>query len=98
MDIVYSENNVPIRMTDERWRHITTAHPEMAEHYQSILETVKQPDDIYEGDRNERIALRKIDKTHHIVVVYKEINEDDGFIITAFMTSKPETFQRRDPQ
>jgi hypothetical protein len=31
MDTVLSVNDVPIRLTDERWDHIRTRHPEMSD-------------------------------------------------------------------
>ena len=30
MDSVKSKNNITIRLTDERWKHITEEHSEMA--------------------------------------------------------------------
>jgi hypothetical protein len=40
---VISKNNVPIRLTEERWQHITIGHPEIADYYFEIQETVKNP-------------------------------------------------------
>ena len=34
------------------------------------------------------VALRKVEEGKFLVVVYKEISEKDGFIITAYFTSK----------
>jgi len=51
-----------------------------------------------EGLRGELIALKHYAETNisekHSVVVYRE-QEREGFIITAFFTSKPETIKRR---
>ena len=41
MNLVISKNDVPIRLSDERWMHITIGHPEMSDLYFQILETVK---------------------------------------------------------
>jgi hypothetical protein len=38
-----SKNGIPIRLTDERWQHITTGHPEIADYYFEILETIETP-------------------------------------------------------
>ncbi len=38
MNVVISKNRVPIRLTDERWVHITEEHSEMAGYYFEILE------------------------------------------------------------
>ena len=55
-----SKNNVTIRLTSERWHHITTSHLEIdPEDYKSIW----------------------------IVVPYKELNREDGFVLTAYITT-----------
>jgi hypothetical protein len=91
MEISISRNNIPIRLTDERWLHISTGHPEVAPFYDLILETIEVPDTIYLGNNGDLIATKKIqynDQPLFIVVVYKEISLTDGFIITAFLTSR----------
>ena len=40
---------MPIRLTHERWAHITEEHNEMAVVRLEVLETVAQPDRILEG-------------------------------------------------
>ncbi|NOX86350.1 MAG: hypothetical protein GXO86_10375 [Chlorobi bacterium] len=77
-------------MTDERWYHITTGHPEMAAYYDDILETVEEPEIVYLGSNDEHIAIKRLNDeiSKYIVVVYKELNENDGFIITSFITNK----------
>jgi len=39
MDVVKSKNNVPVRLPEERWFHITEEHSEMAGY---ILKFLKQ--------------------------------------------------------
>lgn len=67
----------------------------MAGYYFEVLETVGDPDVIFEGKTGECLAVRKMEKSKYIVVVYKEINENDGFIITAFLTKKVKKLERR---
>ena len=31
-----------IELTDERWTHITTGHPELEDYYEEVLETIKK--------------------------------------------------------
>jgi hypothetical protein len=50
MDIAISKNNVPIRMSAERWQHISTGHPEVADYYYEIFETIENPRVIYQGE------------------------------------------------
>ena len=44
-----SRNGIPIRLPDERWIHLTEGHSEMAGYYSDVLETMEDPDAIYEG-------------------------------------------------
>ena len=95
MDIAISRNGVPIRLTAERWHHIIESHSEMAGYYFEVLETIENPDAIYEGRMGECIAIRKLKNDKYVVVIYKEINKKDGFIITAFITKKRKQFEKR---
>jgi hypothetical protein len=93
--IAISKNGVPIRLTEERWFHITEEHSEMAGYYFEILEAIENPDAIYEGRSGEYIALKEAEKGKYIVVVYRELSKKDGFIITAFMTRRLKQFEKR---
>lgn len=77
-------------MTDERWLHITTGHPEVAAYYYELLEAIESPEVIFEGGFGERIAVMAI-REHppkYIVVVYREIDQTDGFVITAYLSDR----------
>lgn len=97
MDIAISINNVPIRLTNERWLHISIGHPEIAGYYYEILETVENPQIIYEDSENGLIAVsfryELINK--FIVVIYKEVSSVDGFIITAYLSNKEQKFEKK---
>lgn len=95
MDIVRSKHGVPIRLTDERWIHITEEHSEMAGYYFEVLETIEEPEAIYEGKAQELLACREIEPGKHMVVVYRELTEDDGFVATAFLTKRIKQLERR---
>ena len=90
---VISKNGKKIRLTAERWAHIVESHDYMAGNQDMVFETLESPDSIVSGVKDEFIAVRHYNKTSisekHVVVIYKE-EENDGFVITAFMTSKPE--------
>ncbi len=49
MDIAYSVNNIPIRLTAERWYHIVENHDDVAGHYDDVLLTIESPDFIIRG-------------------------------------------------
>ena len=95
MDVARSKNDVLIRLTEERWVHITEEHSEMAGYYFEVLETVEEPEAIYEGKAGECIAISEIEKGKHIVVIYRELSKEGGFVITAFLTRRREQFERR---
>jgi hypothetical protein len=95
MDVVRSKNGVPIRLTEERWIHITEEHSEMAGYYFEVLQTVDGPEAIYEGKMGECIAAREIEKGKYIVAVYSELSKEDGFVITAFLTRQRKQLERR---
>jgi hypothetical protein len=89
-NIAISINKTPIRLSDERWKHISIGHPEMAEYFDQILECVENPEFVYTGFEDEFLAVKSLNNEGNklIVVVYKEIENKDGFIITAFLTNK----------
>lgn len=95
---VVLKNGKEIRLTAERWSHIVESHDYMAGNQDLVLETLESPDAIVSGGRGEMIALKHYDKTSisrkHVVVIYKE-TQQDGFVITAFMTSRPDTILKR---
>lgn len=91
---VVSKNGLPIRLTDERWTHITEEHCELAGLRSEVLETVFRPERILGGRDGELIAVREIQRGRHLVVVYRE-HATDGFIITAFLTSKTRSLAKR---
>ena len=94
MKKIYQKNNVTIRLTDERWAHIVKEHCELAGMRLEILETVSCPLRILAGNDSELLSVRELSPVTNLVVVYREF-EDDGFIITAFITSKTKSLNRR---
>lgn len=98
MIIVYSRNGVPIRLTEERWQHIIGRHPEMETQRAQVLETISKPELIQEGDFGELLAIRIYDDSpltrKFLVVVYREVSSEDGFILTTYLTRQPSTRRR----
>jgi hypothetical protein len=95
MDVARSKNDVRVRLTEERWLHITEEHSEMAGYYFDVLETVEAPDAIYKGKAGECIAVRELEKDKYVVVVYRELSKEDGFVVTAFLTRRRKQLERR---
>ena len=94
LSIIRSKNGVPIRLTDERWAHVSEEHNELAGLRLEVLENIFQPDRIVAGGHGEILAVRELEPSRWLVVVYRE-SEDDGFIITAFLTSRIHSLDRR---
>ena len=88
MEIVKSINGVPIRLTDERWVHIVENHDDLAGYYDEVLNTIESPNYVVKGYAQALIALKESGENRFLAVVYKETSNDDGFIITAYFTSK----------
>ena len=89
-----SKNGVPIRLTDERWAHITEEHSELAGMRVEILGTASDPDRIVAAGHGALLAVREFDPGKHLVVAYREL-EADGFVITVFLTRRTAYLDRR---
>jgi len=90
MEVAYSVNGIPIRLTYERWYHITENHDDLASHFHDVLETVENPDLVARGNKGSLKAARNLGRRRWLVIVYKEVSKRDGFIITAyFLDRKP---------
>ncbi len=89
--IIISKNRIPVRLTQERWLHIISSHIEMGGNLPKLMKTVEDPDVIVTGVSDELRCIRFFPKTHlgpkYLMAAYKEVTEDDGFIITAYKTS-----------
>jgi hypothetical protein len=94
LDSVVSKNGVPIRLTDERWAHISEEHGELAGMRAEVLDTVARPKCIYAGNASELLAAKETAAGKWLIAVYREMR-DDGFVITAFLTSRVTSFARR---
>ena len=88
-EIVTSPMGARVRLTDERWAHIVEAHDDLANHRQDVLETVRHPDLVVAGRVGELLAIREIEASRWLVVVYRQMDRD-GFIITAY-PDKPDS-------
>lgn len=90
-----SKNNILIRLPDERWAHILQEHSELKDMRSQILDTVAQPSRILAGGAGEKLAVQEVEPGKYLVVVYREFIEG-GFIITAFLTRRIRSLDRRE--
>ncbi len=85
LDIVKSINDVPIRLTDERWDHILDGHPYMSGFYEDVPNAISYPEFIIRGNKGVKIAVVNLGRRRWLHVFYRELNQSDGFIISALI-------------
>ncbi|MBI5399785.1 hypothetical protein HZB07_04140 [Candidatus Saganbacteria bacterium] len=96
MDTAKSVNGIAIRLPQERWVHVVENHCELAGNFYDVLEAVTSPDIVLEGTNDkELLAVKKREGKKYLVVIYKELGAKDGFVITAFISSKINKLLRR---
>ena len=94
LETVLSKNGVHIRLTNKRWAHIVEEHNELAGLRAEVLAVLSEPIRIVAGDGGELLAISEQGTGRWLVVAYREASQD-GFIITAFSTTKIGYFERR---
>jgi hypothetical protein len=90
----HSVTGSAIRLTAERWAHIVDTHCELAGLREEVLETIARPDRVLAGVEEERLAVRELESGKWLVVVYRE-TVGDGFVITAFLTRRHRSLDKR---
>lgn len=93
-ETVTSKHGVVIRLTDERWSHVSEEQAEMAGRKWDVLEAVAQPERDVARAASERLAL-KLQSDGKVLVAVQREGADDGFIITAFLTRRAVALNRR---
>lgn len=81
-----SRNKVKIRLPEERWFHITESHDYLSGLSDIVLDAINNPELIIKGEKDELIAIKRF-KNKSIIVIYREVTKEDGFVITSFITS-----------
>ncbi|HMF55066.1 MAG TPA: hypothetical protein VK619_01790 [Pyrinomonadaceae bacterium] len=90
-----SRNGVTIRLNDERWTHIVEEHGELSGMRAEVLQTISNAERVMAGGAGELLAVRIVETSKALVVVYREANAAEGFIITAFLTKQLSRLNRR---
>ena len=73
MDIAYSINDIPIRLTRERWFHITENHDDLAGYYDDVLHAIEDPDMIIQGYGGAHIAMKGMGKKRYLGVITRNL-------------------------
>lgn len=87
MDSALSVDGVPIRLPPERWFHIAENHDDLAGHYDDVLQAIEDPDLVVSGHGGSLMAVRSSGHNRYLVVIYRQVSRDDGFVITAYFTA-----------
>lgn len=90
-----SINSSVIRLTPERWQHISQNHPELGGYLFDILGCVQNPDEIRNGSSGELLAVKRLGLDRVLIVAYREGDGNDGFVITAFITKRLQWLEKR---
>jgi len=69
LDIRYSVNRVPIRLTEERWEHILLNHQEFSYHDKElILDAIEAPEYVRSGRAGSLVAGVSLGKVAYLHV------------------------------
>jgi hypothetical protein len=91
---IQAKSGLSIRLPEERWQHIMDGHPELANLRSEIVQAIEAPDKILAGGDGELLAIKPLDNGKILVVVYREC-EEDGFVITAYLTRRINSLNQR---
>jgi hypothetical protein len=75
--------------------HILRRHPVLMGQFEKVREAVAEPDLILRGDEGELLAVRSYPRGEWIsaflVVAYLEVDDEDGFVVTAYPSRRVPT-------
>lgn len=96
--VAVSVHGHSIRLTPAQWTHVVEAHDYMAGNLDLVVETLSGPVRVISAvSTASLLTLRDYEKTNisqkTAVVIYR--NGPDGFLITAFLTSKPGKIEQK---
>ena len=57
-------------------------------YYERILGAIEKPVFVLRGYAGSLVAVLSVGRQRYLHVVYKEVGQDDGFVITAFVARK----------
>jgi hypothetical protein len=60
----------------------------MESYYERMLDAIEKPIFVLRGYAGSLVAILDVGRQRYLHVVYKEVSQDDGFIITAFIARK----------
>ncbi len=73
---------------ERRRLHVQFRHPEVGRDPGILMQAVSNPDELHTDERGGFHALKRIDPSHFLVVIYKVAEADRGLIKTAFIINQ----------
>ncbi|MGH9878134.1 MAG: hypothetical protein ACRD38_08755 [Nitrososphaerales archaeon] len=74
-------------ITKRRWNHVLEHHPELSDSVDTILEAIRNPDEVYVDPRGTYHILRRTRKYSDYIVVICKKNGGKTYLTTAHYTS-----------
>jgi hypothetical protein len=71
-------------------------HAELAGLRQEVLHTISDAERVLRGTGGEFLGVRMLEPGKALVAVYREVSVEDGFVITAFVTRRLVSLDRRE--
>ena len=84
-----------IRLTDERWFHISESHPELKPYYDQVLRVIEDPDEVYYSENSSfYIFNAKLKEfiAENLILYIKKTN-GDAFVISGHPISNKRLFR-----
>jgi hypothetical protein len=77
-----------ITLTRDDWLHVRFRHPEVGTDPGILAQAVSNPDELHMDGRGGFHALKRVDRGHFLVVIYRATEADTGSIRTAFIINQ----------
>jgi len=86
---VFTRDGKRIYLTKKQWSHLSQRHPEMQGLIEEIQHALIQPTHILNfGNETIKYYLSLKTKRCYLMVAVKLVNNDEGFIMTSYLTKK----------
>jgi hypothetical protein len=83
-----------ITLARDDWLHVRFRHPEVGTDPSVLVQAVSDPDELHTDERGAFHALKRIDKGHFLVVIYRAAEPDRGLTKTTFIINQKRKSRR----
>jgi len=90
MDVLPAKRSKSISVPAERKKHILSRHPEVAEVWDKIGETLREPDEIRASRYDDKVWIyyRLYPRRKKYLSVVVRIYDGDGLLLTSYVTDR----------